>query len=80
MQPRQHKAPRLKRLMANDDGGLKPPVIEDELRITMELLGQQHKQNMEMIDKILQLKRLQMGIKEEIGNEIPTDTTTDAEC
>ena len=66
--------------MANDDGGLKSPVIEDELRITMGLLSQQHKQNMEMIDKILQLKRLQMGIKEEIGNEIPTDTTTDAEC
>jgi len=66
--------------MANDDGGLKPPIIKDELRVTMELLGQQHKQNMEMIDKILQLKRLQMGIKEEIGNEIPTDTTTDAEC
>ena len=54
----------------DNDGGLNSPIITDELNITLTLLAQQHKQNMEMIDKIIELKRLQLGIKEEVNDEV----------
>ena len=53
----------------NGDGGLNSPIVI-ELRITMDLLAQQHKQNMDMIGKIIELQRLRLGIKEVTNDEV----------
>ena len=51
---------------------------ESTLQQTMEVMAMLHKQNMEMLDRIITLKTI--GINEGVKNEIPTDTTDNAEC
>ena len=47
---------------------------EPDFKDVIEMMALLHKQNMEMLDRIITLKTID-GVK----NEIPTDTTTDAE-
>ena len=59
-------------------GGEIPPSCDNELNQTLDLLKLQHDQTMEMFDKLLELKKIQLQmIKESKTNEISNSSNTD---